>query len=165
MKKYVDFDGVIFDTEKLLFDENYYKAMLKKDFDKVRYLQSIDWYNLIKNSKEINNSLSILRELKDVIILTKINSLDNEGVAKIRILRELDIKNNVILVPFNLKKTEVVDAKNNILVDDAVYNLDDWNKDGGTPIFFNKDNLDRDNWDVINTKYKKINSLEYLKQL
>lgn len=125
MKKYVDFDGVLFDTEKLLFDDNYYKAMLKKDFDIVRYLQSIDWYNLIKNSKEINNSLSILRELKDIIILTKINSLDNEGVAKIRILRELDIKNNVILVPFNLKKTEVVDAKNNILVDDAVYNLDD----------------------------------------
>ena len=162
MKKYVDFDGVIFDTEKLLFDENYYKAMLKKDFDKVRYLQSINWYNLIKNSKEINDSLSILRELREVIILTKINSLDNEGIAKIRILRELDIKNDIILVPFNLKKTDVVDAKNNILVDDAVYNLDDWSKDGGRPIFFNKDNKDIDEWGVVNTKYKKIKSLDCL---
>lgn len=166
MKIYVDFDGVIFDTETLLFDENYYKAKLEPDFDKEKYVQNLDWHNMILKSEEINNSITILKELKkEITILTKINTLYNEGCAKIKVLRDLGIKSDIILVPFNLKKTDVVNAKNNILIDDTVHNLDDWENYGGIPIFFNKDNKDIDNWDNINTKYKKIKSLEYLKTL
>lgn len=165
MITYIDFDGVVFDTDKLLFDSNYYKAKLDKDFNKQKYVQNIDWYNLILNSEEINNAIKILKELKKSIILTKVNSLNNEGVAKIRILRELEIKNNIILVPFICKKTDIVDAYGNVLVDDTVHNLDDWKKDKGIPIFFNKDNLDIDNWNNVNKEYKKIKSLEYLKEV
>lgn len=165
MITYIDFDGVVFDTDKLLFDSNYYKAKLDKNFNKEKYVQNIDWYNLILNSEEINNAIKTLKELKKSIILTKVNSLNNEGVAKIRILRELEIKNNIILVPFICKKTDIVDAYGNVLVDDTVHNLDDWKKDKGIPIFFNKDNLDIDNWNNVNKEYKKIKSLEYLKEV
>ena len=37
----------------------------------------------------------------------------------------------------------MVCAKNNILVDDRVYNLDIWKEFGGHAIFFNKHNLDK----------------------
>ena len=164
MIKYVDLDGVIFDTESILFDENYYRAKLEPNFNKDVYVQNIDWYEIIKKSKEINDAIRILKELKDAVILTKVNSLYNEGNAKIRILRELEVRNNIILVPFNLKKTDVVDARGNILVDDTIHNLDDWKKDKGIPLFFSKDGSDIDNWDNVNSEYKKIKSLEYLKR-
>lgn len=166
MIKYVDFDGVIFDTEPKLFNDKYYEMKKEPNFDKMKYVQDINWDKLIRNSKEINNAISILKELKsEVEILTKVNSLDNEAVAKIKILRELGIENKIILVPFNLKKTDIVSAKGNILVDDTIHNLDDWYKDGGIPIFFNKNNNDMDSWFNTNTKYKKIKTLEYLKEI
>lgn len=165
MKIYIDFDGVIFDTETLLFGKEYKQAKLDPNFDSIKYVHNLNWYDMILKSKEINNSISLLKEFKTKVeILTKINTLDNEATAKIRILRSLGIKSNIILVPFNLKKTDVVDAKNNILIDDTVHNLDDWKLNNGIPIYFNKDNCDLDNWDNINTKYKKIKSLEYLKK-
>ena len=39
MKIYVDFDGVILNTEKLLFDEKYYTAKLDPNFNKEKYVQ------------------------------------------------------------------------------------------------------------------------------
>ena len=98
-------------------------------------------------------------------MLTKVNSYENEARAKVRIFREKGLNNNFIFVPYDKKKTEIVSAKGNILIDDTVHNLEDWDNDNGIPIFFNKDNNDIDGWDRINTKYKKINSLEYLKTL
>lgn len=163
MERYVDIDGVVFNTEEFLFDENYYRMKLKPDFDKYKYIQNIDWYELINKSGEINNSIKILKELKKTIkLLTKVNSLENEATAKIHILRKLDVKCDIILVPFNLKKTDVVDAEGNLLVDDTVHNLDDWYMKKGNPIFFNKDNLDVDGWNNVNTKYRKVKSLEFL---
>lgn len=166
MKVYVDFDGVILDTLSLLFDDNYYKIQNSLNFDKKKYMQEVNWEHLLLKSKVINNSLEILSELQDKItILTKINSLDNEGIAKIKFLRSHGIYSDVILVPYNLKKSDVVNAKNNILIDDTIHNLDDWYLDGGTSIFFNKDNMDKDNWGNVNSKYKKIKDLEYLKDI
>ena len=166
MEKYIDFDGVIFNTEDLLFDDNYYKAKLDSNFDKMKYVQDLDWYNLIKKSEEINDAISILKELKNKVkILTKVNSLENEAVAKVKILRELGVTSDIILVPFYLKKTDIVDAYENVLVDDTVHNLDDWYNNGGIPIFFNKDDKDIDGWFKENTKYKKIKTLEYIKEL
>jgi len=164
MIKYIDFDGVIFDTEVNLFDSNYYELKEQPGFSKEEYVQNIDWYNLIMKSKEINDSIKLLKEMKDAIILTKINSLYNEASAKIKILRDLDVRNNIILVPFNYKKSNIVRADGNILVDDTVHNLVEWEKDGGVSLFFSKDGRDTDNWGNKNTKYTKIKSLEYLRR-
>lgn len=164
MKKYVDCDGVIFDSIPVLFDEEYIILSRKKDFNEEKYVKEKNWDLILRKSEIINDAINILKELKDVIILTKVNSLENESASKIRIFRELDIKNDIILVPYNFKKTDIVSAEGNILVDDTVHNLDDWKKCNGIPIFFNKDNIDIDGWGNTNKNYPKIKSLEYLKK-
>ena len=60
MKYYIDFDGVILDTEKLIF-ENWHKEEDRSEEAKIRYLQRISWSKIIENSMVINNSLNILR--------------------------------------------------------------------------------------------------------
>jgi len=165
MKKYIDCDGVIFDSEIWLFDDEYRGLKINDEFDKIKYIQAKDWNQVLSKSQVINDAINILKELKDFAILTKVHSMENEGVAKIKFFRSLDIKNEIILVPYTLKKTDVVDPRGNILVDDTVHNLDDWKELGGIPIFFNKDNLDIDGWGKANNKYPKIKSLEYLKNI
>ena len=165
MRKYVDFDDVILYTSGILFD-NYHKDCDKVGIvlDKVKYIRKFDWEWLLSVSPVINDSLDIIRDMNDIDILTKVNSVDNEGVAKIRYLRSKGIRADVILVPFDLKKTDVVDARGNILIDDTVHNLDDWYDVGGMPIYFNKDNLDIDSWGKKNTRYVKTRSLDILRR-
>ena len=42
MKLYIDCDGVIFDSEKLIFNEDYYKlennGLIKTEEDKIKYV-------------------------------------------------------------------------------------------------------------------------------
>lgn len=165
MKIYVDLDGVIFDSETLLFDEEYRKLNIRNESDKIKYIQNKNWYEMLRRSEIINNSINILKGLrKDICILTKIHSMENEGVAKIRILRESEIQNNIILVPYPLKKSDVVNPEGSILVDDTIHNLDDWKIHSGIPIYFNKDNSDIDGWHNVNKEYVKIKSLDYLRK-
>lgn len=53
MKYYIDFDGVILDTEKLIF-ENWHKEEDRSEEAKIRYLQRISWSKIIENSMVIN---------------------------------------------------------------------------------------------------------------
>lgn len=83
MKYYIDFDGVILDTEKLIF-ENWHKEEDRSEEAKIRYLQRISWSKIIENSMVINNSLNILRTFskEDTCILTNVHSATNEGASK-----------------------------------------------------------------------------------
>ena len=93
-------------------------------------------------------------------ILTKTHSL-NEGSEKIKWIRKNNIKQSVILVPYNLKKTDIVSAQNNILIDDSLRNLDDWSYNNGKPIFFDINDDNYDSWNEPNTKgYQKVLSLK-----
>ncbi|MGM9881749.1 MAG: hypothetical protein ACI31S_02770 [Bacilli bacterium] len=51
---------------------------------------------------------------------------------------------NIIFVPYNYSKTNFVDSNNYILIDDDIYNLEEWKQNGGVSILFNKhmENLD-----------------------
>ena len=115
------------------------------------------------NSEVIANSLEVLRTIPEAKILTKVHSL-KEASAKIKFLRAEELPNEIILVPGNHKKIDLVQAKNNILVDDAVHNLDAWSSAGGISYYFNKDNSDIDSWGIINTKYPKIKTLNMFKK-
>ena len=158
MKIYVDFDGVIKDTDKVL-DLEYSKV---DNISRSDFVKNYDWDKLLEVSDIINNSLDYLKNTKyDVYILSKISSM-NEGIAKVKYLRESGVNINIHLVPTKISKSDVVSAKGNILIDDKVYNLDEWVDNGGIGIFFNKDNLDYDVRGNKNTKYKKINSLDIL---
>ena len=158
MKIYVDFDGVIKDTDKII-DLEYSKV---DNIKRSEFVKNYDWDKLLEVSDVINNSLDYLINTKyDVYILSKISSM-NEGIAKVKYLRDNGVNINIHLVPTQVSKSDVVIAKGNILIDDKVYNLDEWENNGGLGIFFNKDDLDYDVRGNKNTKYKKINSLDIL---
>ena len=158
---YIDFDQVILATEEELFKEYFEKKAQGIKLDKQKYLEEFDWDWLVFNSEVIADAIEIINSVPNDKILTKVHSL-KEASAKIKFLRANNVTNEIIIVPGNHKKTDLVSAKGNILIDDAVHNLDDWSNAGGIAYFFNKDNLDTDNWGVTNTKYKKINNLKIL---
>ncbi len=167
--RYVDFDGVILDTEDILFynwrlNPNR-KSLTEKD--KIEYIKQSNWKQIINEAKEINDALYILKNssILDYTILTKIHSLENEGYEKIKFLRSKGIKQNIILVPYLLRKTDIVSAKDNILIDDSIKNLIDFELDGGYSMFFNKDDLDYDNFGIKNTKpFQKVRRIDDKKE-
>lgn len=163
--RYVDFDGVILDTEDILFYNwrlNPNRCFLSEQ-DKVNYIINSNWREILNEANEINDSLYILKNssIKAFTILTKIHSMENEGYEKIKFLRENGIKQNIILVPYMFKKTDIVSAKNNILIDDSVSNLTDFKNNDGYPMYFNKDNSDIDSWGLKNT-YQRVRRIDDL---
>ena len=158
MKVYVDFDGVILDTDTII-DRDYSKI---DDIKRSDFIKNYDWNKLVNEASVINNSLDNLKNSKfDTYILSKISSM-NEGIAKVNYLRDNGVLTNIHLVPTKVSKSDVVSAEGNILIDDKVYNLDEWEEKGGISIFFNKDNLDYDIRGNKNIKYKKISNLDIL---
>lgn len=166
MKKYIDFDGVIMDTYMPLFHDYFEKKKNGIYIDDTKHVINKNWMEVINNSLVINDAINVIKELNpdNTAILTRIHSLENEGVAKIKYLRDNGVKCNIILVPYQVKKTDIVQAKNNVLIDDAVFNLDEWNMAGGIPIFFDTYGNNTDGWGVENKKYIKTRTLEILKK-
>lgn len=157
MKIYIDFDGVILDTDTTI--DNIIKGT---NVDKKEYIRTCNWDNLLNNTDVISNSIKYLRESKlDINLLSKISTLE-EGIAKVKYLRNNNINMNIHLVPTKISKSDMVNPKGNILIDDKVYNLDEWSSKGGISVFFNKNNNDIDIYGKTNTKYKKINDLSIL---
>ncbi len=162
---YIDFDDVIMDTYQAVFGD-YQKTDANGEFiDDILHVKNKDWNKVLKESLIINNSIDIIKSLdiNKVSILTRVHSLTNEGSNKIKFLRELGVKCPIILVPYDLKKIDIVPVEGNILIDDLLFNLDEWNEAGGISIFFNKNNDNKDGFGIENTKYRKVNSLEFLK--
>ena len=88
---YIDFDGVILDTEPLLFEEwrkNPNRHLLSES-EKIKYMKKNNWNYIINNSDIINNTIYYLKQMNssDSYILTKVHSLQNESVEKIKRLR------------------------------------------------------------------------------
>lgn len=91
----------------------------------------------------------------------KVHSLENEGAEKIKWKISQGIKQTMILVPYNVKKCDVVDAKANYLIDDALFNLNEWLDMGGKSIFFDQNDDGYDIWGKSNkNNYQKIKSLK-----
>ena len=88
---------------------------------------------------------------KESAILTRVHS-NQEADAKINYFKELSIKQEVIIAPYTKRKDEVVDAKDNILIDDSLKNLRQWLQAGGYPMFFDKNENNIDSWDEYNVK-------------
>ena len=137
MKKYIDCDGVILDTETGIFDRYYRLKEKYPDLRKLQYLQEMDWRGWLSQAKILGDSIEILKHYspKDVHILTKVHSLQ-EATAKIEFFRNLSIKNDIIIVPNGISKSSVVEAKGNILIDDSNRNLEEWQKSGGISLYY-----------------------------
>lgn len=134
---YVDFDGVILDTETGLFDK--YHEMKEKGviITKERYLAEMDWRSWIEKASIIDDSIGFLKSISpnSVSILTKVHSFE-EGKAKMDYLRRHGVKHDVIIVPYICKKHEIVNPKGKFLIDDYGGNLIGWQENGGIPIRF-----------------------------
>lgn len=161
---YIDADGVLWDTEAHLFDEYHAKKSAGVSIDKEEYLANYDWYHKIYEAGFIPGSIEFLKEHPEIFVATKSITLNNEGTAKVKILRELGCKNGVFIIPHALKKSDIVDSVNSILVDDTVHNLDDWKNAGGIPLYFNHRNNLVDPWQNTNTNYPMINNLKALEK-
>jgi thymidine kinase len=141
---YIDFDGVILDTIPViykLFEEN---GISNKDpISSFNYLVDADWQSIIYNTPEINDSVSNLKKiinsnLYNVYILTQTNS-DKEGKLKEQYLKERIPDIHLISVHKKIPKTDIVEAKGSILIDDYSGNLREWTKMGGIGIKFSRE--------------------------
>lgn len=153
-KTFSDFDGVIFDTEKRIVDKkSEVSEMSWEDFFK-----NLDWFKFLEEAKIINNSINYILEAqelsKQIAILSKVHTL-LEMEAKIKLLRNKNIEIPVFFVPPHIRKSQIYlpNSKNDILIDDSIKNLVDWEQNGGTGIYFNE-NID------INNQFETVNSLK-----
>ena len=156
MKIYIDFDGVLLDTDKVI-DLEFNGIGERREF-----VKNYDWFKLMRDDLIINNAFEYINNSRyDVSLLSKISSMC-EGQAKIKYLRGNNINIDINLVPTLINKCDVVNAYNNILIDDKIVNLDSWEKSGGISIFFNKDGKSIDIHGDCNTKYPMISDLSCL---
>ena len=155
---YIDFDGVILDSQ-----ERYKSIMLDNTNlnDWVEYLSSINWYEFLRECKEIDESLTTIKKLEKYRnlkgIITRIHAF-TEGIEKASFLRENNISVPIYYVMPEQKKSQVVvPNKNRILVDDDIKNCFEWENAGGRAILL-------DNNSKIETKkiIKTLKSLLWL---
>lgn len=165
MEKYtlIDFDGVILDTEEKIIERmndlhfNTTRESGYIEYFKYASLHNEEWEYILSESKQINNSIDIIRELeslkKKIAIISKIHTIQ-EMNAKVNELRKRNIYSPVILCPPDLNKHEVVEPKHQLLIDDSTNNINSWIRNGGVGLLFNP-NLKEDTKD-------KVRSLEFL---
>lgn len=150
---FIDFDGVIFDTEKRVVQQ---KEQLPK-ISWEEFFATLDWFKLLEESKVINNAVDYILEgqekNKKIAILTKIHTL-LEMQAKVNKLRNCNINVPILFVPPHVKKTSIYLPNNGeILIDDSIKNLKDWKEHGGVGIHFDE-NLN------FNSEFQTINVLK-----
>ncbi|MBS7021544.1 MAG: hypothetical protein KH135_06870 [Firmicutes bacterium] len=149
MKKlYIDFDGVILDTIPLIYQKIEQAELdVTNEREMISFYETLDWKPIIKNAEQIHDSISCIRKiihsnLFDVSILTHVNSV-KEVKAKVRFLNRVLPGITIISVPKPLHKTDMVNPKGAILIDDFTGNLIDWEKKGGISIKFSLTPKDR----------------------
>lgn len=154
---YIDFDGVISDTIEVTYKMLEDLKIDRTDVKAVRdFYRELDWKSLLEITPLINNSMDQIQEIitvqkYDVAILTHVNS-QAEAIAKINFIRKYLKETTIIPVPREVSKTDVVNAKNSILIDDFTGNLDEWEEKGGIGIKFSKE--------VRSSKYINITNLK-----
>ena len=162
---YIDFDDVIVNTSEVMVKmRSNDKNAPVKYFNDPNFIINLDWSEFLKKVSVLKNAINIIKSFNpnEITILTKVHSLDNEGAAKIHFLRDNGVKCNIMLVPVNGNKSDVVYMKDAILVDDQLHNLEEWENNGGKGIFFDRFGVNADGWGNPNTKYDKIESLDEL---
>ena len=137
MNYFVDFDGVILDSQDRFLLDMKDNIDFNDWFD---YLNSLDWYKFLRECNEIDDSINALKSLQELrllkAIITSIHSTD-EMSQKLLFLREKEIEVPIIYVPPKKKKCEVyIPNRDDILIDDKLKNCIDWEKAGGCSILF-----------------------------
>lgn len=138
---YIDFDGVIADTIPSSYAMLEKLGISPKETEKViDFYRKLDWHDFLSKTSEINNALEEIKQIMKsklfhVHILTHITS-EEEAKAKASFIHKKIEDIPIITVPKGIDKTEMVCAKNAILIDDYTGNLDTWQKAGGIGVRF-----------------------------
>ena len=151
---YIDFDGVICNTIEIT-----YKMMKEKGIDinerekVIEFYKELDWESVLNKCENINDSMNNIKKIMNsgkfnVAILTHVNSM-NEIICKVKYIRNYLRDVTIIPVPKSISKTNMINARFSILVDDYPVNLDEWKQDGGIGVRFDLD-LDGKGYLVIN---------------
>ena len=105
-KNFIDFDGVIFDTEKRVVE----RKNQEPDMSWNEFFEKLDWFQLLEESKVINNAIEYILEGQDrskqLSILTKIHTLV-EMEAKVKALRSRKVEIPILFVPPHVKKSQI----------------------------------------------------------
>ncbi len=144
---YIDFDGVILDTMPIY---RYVRSKYNLTCDDGRLFRYMNVSDVINKKRAINNSLEILKKVQnkiDIRVLSKVNN-DYEARIKREFLESCGINIPFIAVPQYENKSNYADKiENSVLVDDLKDNIDEWQKAGGTGLFF------------TNKKYKEYDTV------
>ena len=162
---YIDFDGVILDSEERMLDRKdslgLHDHKNEEEFDKYfEYTNSHpeEWDYIIREARSINNSIEIIRELellrKKIAILTKIHTLYEMRVKIEELRNHRNIQCPVFFVPPGIKKYQVVIPNGQMLIDDSKKNVRTWKENGGTGYIFDK-TIEQDT-------DERVRSLEFL---
>ena len=137
-KVFIDLDGVIFDTEQRVVE----RKNLRPDLSWNEFFNELDWFELFAESKVINNAIDYILEgqkkSKQIAILTKIHTLI-EMEAKVNALRSRKVEVPIYFVPPHIKKSQIyLPTNGEVLIDDSIKNLIDWQQAGEKSIYFNR---------------------------
>ena len=143
---YIDFDGVIADTQKKI---DYYFSLFDNTITPEwnKFLANINWKrDVLSDCNEIRNSFAILKDLykmkKNIYILSRVFSL-NEAKDKLEFLRDNGVNMTFIPSPGRIKKSEIIiPNKEKILIDDSKDNVLDWINNNGRGIYFTNNLVD-----------------------
>ena len=162
---YIDFDGVILDSEQRMlerkFEAGFQNHKDEKQFDQYFEYTNMhpeEWDYIIREAKSINNSVEIIRELqylkKKIAILTKIHTLFEmkTKVEDIRNNRQINVP--IIFVPPGVKKHDVILPNNQLLIDDSKKNICGWINHGGQGLIFDQT--------IACNEISKVKSLDFL---
>ena len=162
---FIDFDGVILNSEERMLERKYNLGFRdhknEAEFDEYfeyTNLHPEEWDYIIREAKSINNSVEIIRDLelqkKKIAILTKIHTLYEMRVKIEELRSKRNIQCPVFFVPPGIKKYQVVIPNNQLLIDDSPKNIHGWIDNGGRGFIFDSS--------ISENVENKVKSLEFL---
>ena len=141
---YIDFDGVICNTIEVTYKMLDDLGIDKKEQDKVaEFYKNLDWESVLNICEIINDGMDNIKKIMksekfNVAILIHVSSI-NEVVAKVKYIRKYLKDVTIIPVPKAISKTNMINARFSILVDDYPENLNEWKEAGGIGVRFDLD--------------------------
>ena len=141
---YIDFDGVICNTIEITYKMLADEGIDIKEQDKVsEFYKNLDWKHVLNICDIINDGMYNIEKIMksgkfNVAILTHVSSI-NEVVAKVNYIRKYLKDVTIIPVPKAISKTQMINSRFSILVDDYPGNLNEWKEAGGIGVRFDLD--------------------------
>lgn len=162
---FIDFDGVILDSEERMLDRKYSLGLHdhknKKEFDEYFNYTNLypeEWDCIIRQANSINNSVEIIRELESlkrkIAILTKIHTLYEMEVKVEDLRNNRKINSPIFFVPPGIKKHNVIIPNGQLLIDDSEKNIKLWIENCGKGLVFDKT--------ISYDTSERVKSLEFL---